>query len=152
MATDHVISSGISIRPAALDDAGALAALSTQLGYPTSEDEARRRLTPILENPENVLYVAATPGGRVIGWLHAYLCRLVESDLNAEIGGLVVDQQDRRSGAGRLLMQYAEHWARSKNCKTVNLRSNIIREGAHAFYLHLGYEIVKTQHAFRKFL
>lgn len=150
MASDDDKSSVVSIRLAALEDAAALAGLSTQLGYATSEDDARRRLIQVAGNPENVVFVAALREGRVVGWLHAYLCHLVESDMYAEIGGLVVDQQHRRSGGGRLLMQHAEQWARSKCCKAVSLRSNIIREGAHAFYPSLGYEIVKTQHAFRK--
>jgi GNAT superfamily N-acetyltransferase len=145
-------SSGISVRLAALDDASALAGLSTQLGYATSVDDARRRMTQMAGNPESVVLVATRTDGQVIGWLHAYLCRLVESDLYAEVGGLVVDQQHRRSGAGRLLMQHAELWARGKDCKALSLRSNITRDGAHAFYMRLGYQIVKTQHAFRKAL
>ncbi|HLY60474.1 MAG TPA: GNAT family N-acetyltransferase [Terriglobia bacterium] len=152
MTADQDKSPGIFVRLATIDDAAALAGLSTQLGYPTSEDDARRRMAQISGNPENVVFVVALPDGRVVGWLHAYLCHLVESDLYAEIGGLVVDQQHRRSGAGRLLMQHAEHWARGKSCKTVSLRSNVIREGAHAFYHRLGYEVVKTQSAFRKVL
>lgn len=150
MARDDDKSSVDSIRLAVLEDAAALAGLSTQLGYPSSEDEALRRLKQVAGHPENVVFVATLRDGRVVGWLHAYLCHLVESDMCVEIGGLVVDQQHRRSGAGRLLMQQAEQWARSKSCKAVSLRSNIIREGAHAFYRSLGYEIVKTQHAFRK--
>jgi len=142
----------ITIRAATLGDAAALAELSTQLGYPTTADDARRRMARIGANAENVVLVAMLPDGRVIGWLHMYLCCLVESDLYAEIGGLVVDHRHRGSGAGSLLVQHAEQWARSKNCNTVNVRSNVIREGAHAFYLHLDYKIAKTQQAFRKVL
>ena len=152
MTPDQEQSTGIFVRLATPDDAGALAGLSTQLGYPTSENDARRRMTQISGNPENAVFVAALPDGRMVGWLHAYICHLVESDLYAEIGGLVVDQQHRRSGAGRLLMRHAEHWALGKSCATVSLRSNVIREGAHAFYRSLGYAMVKTQYAFRKVL
>lgn len=150
MESEHHKRSGISIRLATPDDAAAVAGLSTQLGYPTSEDDARRRLSKIVGNLENVVFVATLQDGRVVGWLHAYLCHLVESDMFAEIGGLVVDHEHRRSGAGRLLMAHAEQWAVGKSCGTVRLRSNVIREGAHAFYRSLGYDIVKTQHAFRK--
>jgi GNAT superfamily N-acetyltransferase len=152
LASDHQGVVSITIRTAKLDDAAALAELSTQLGYPATEDDARRRMGRIGANAESVVLVATLPDGSVIGWLHAYLCCLVESDLYAEIGGLVVDQQHRGSGAGSLLVQHAEQWARSENCNTVSVRSNVIREGAHAFYLHLGYKIAKTQHAFRKIL
>ncbi len=84
------------------------------------------------------------------GWVHAHVSHLVENDPEAEIGGLVVDEAYRRTGAGGLLMERAEQWARDRGLKSVYLRSNIIRKDAQAFYKKLGYEIVKTQYAFRK--
>ncbi len=84
------------------------------------------------------------------GWVHAHVSHLVERDPEAQIGGLVVDEACRGGGTGRLLMERAEQWARDRGLKSVYLRSNIIRKDAHAFYKKLGYEIVKTQYAFRK--
>ena len=55
-------------------------------------------------------------------------------------------------GIGKLLMERAEMWAREHGCKIVSLRSNVIRERAHAFYERLGYKHVKTQKSFRKVL
>ena len=49
-------------------------------------------------------------------------------------------------------MRRAEEWAGEKRCATVTLRSNVIREEAHAFYRSLGFSVYKTQHAFRKTL
>jgi GNAT superfamily N-acetyltransferase len=142
----------ITVRQATIDDAERLSELSTQLGYPASRKDVERRLKLIARSPENVVYVAALADRRVVGWLHAYVRRLVESDPTADIGGLVVDEGCRRSGAGRLLMQHAEQWARERGCKAVTLRSNVLREAAHGFYQSLGYTIVKTQHAYRKVL
>jgi GNAT superfamily N-acetyltransferase len=76
--------------------------------------------------------------------------RLIESDACAEIGGLVVDEGSRGEGAGRLLVQQVEQWARHRGCTSVYLRSNILRERARIFYERLGYTRIKTQHAFRK--
>jgi len=56
----------------------------------------------------------------------------------------------RSAGAGKLLLDEAERWAREHGCSAVNLRSNVIRERAHQFYLRNGYEHYKTQKAFRK--
>jgi GNAT superfamily N-acetyltransferase len=43
-----------------------------------------------------------------------------------------------------------EAWARERGAVELNLRSNIVRDGAHKFYQHLGFEVQKTQHKFRK--
>jgi hypothetical protein len=49
-------------------------------------------------------------------------------------------------------MQHGEAWPARRGLKSVSLRSNIVRDEAHTFYERLGYERVKTQHAYRKHL
>jgi GNAT superfamily N-acetyltransferase len=88
--------------------------------------------------------------GRLVGWLHASVHHTITNEISAEIAGLVVDEQVRGTGVGRALMSAAEQWARAQSCESVRLRSNVIRVGAHAFYRRLRYEIIKSQHAFRK--
>lgn len=139
-----------SVRVATIQDAERLAQLSTQLGYPSSREDVERRLELIERTPDHVVYVAALADGSVVGWLHAYVRRLVESDTSAELGGLVVDEHCRGRGVGRVLMDHAEQWARGKGCTALSLRSNIIRDGAHKFYQDLGYAVLKTQYAFWK--
>jgi GNAT superfamily N-acetyltransferase len=51
---------------------------------------------------------------------------------------------------GLKLLERAEQWAREKGCTMVGLRSNVIRDRAHAFYERNGYEHFKTQKSFRK--
>jgi ribosomal protein S18 acetylase RimI-like enzyme len=68
----------------------------------------------------------------------------------AEIGGLVIAEQQRGLGAGRALMQAAEAWALQQGLQSVRLRSNATRTGAQAFYRRIGYEVEKTQTAFFK--
>ena len=41
-------------------------------------------------------------------------------------------------------------WAREMGCRAVSLRSNVVRDGAHAFYEKAGYRRIKTQHVFQK--
>ncbi len=142
----------LRIRRAAIRDAARLAALSTELGYPSFPAQVRRRLARIRRDAQHEVYVAEGPDEQIVGWVHASVSYLVESDAEAEIGGLVVDEAERGRGAGCLLMQHVEQWARKKGLKSVYFRSNIIRKDAHAFYQKLGYQIVKTQYAFRKML
>ena len=74
----------------------------------------------------------------------------IESDPHAEITGFVVGSDFRSQRIGEQLLARAEAWARERNVKSVRLRSNVIRDRAHAFYLREGYEHYKSQKAFRK--
>ncbi len=140
----------VRIRRAEDDDAAALAALSGQLGYPCEPREAAERLRSLLPPTDHAVFVAETADGALAGWLHVSLCRLIESPLRAEVNGLVVDESRRSQGAGKQLLEVAERWARERGCHNLNLRSNVLRARAHAFYLREGYEHYKTQKAFRK--
>jgi GNAT superfamily N-acetyltransferase len=129
-----------------------LAPLCTQLGYPSSEDEVRARLAGIEAAPEHALWVAEAAEGKLAGFLNAFVMRNIDTDTRAEIAALVIDDAHRSRGVGKLLIERAEAWARENGCKTIGLRSNVIRERAHVFYERLGYEHYKTQKAFRKTL
>jgi GNAT superfamily N-acetyltransferase len=151
MATS-VKSAAIRVRCAAAADIPQFPELCDQLGYPSSEEEVRARFGGIDAAPDHGLFVAETADGRLAGFLHVFVIRTMESEPRAEIGRLVVDGAQRSHGVGTLLMERAETWAREHGCKIVSLRSNVIRERAHAFYERLGYKHVKTQKSFRKLL
>jgi GNAT superfamily N-acetyltransferase len=143
------------VRLARLEDAPAIGRLAGQLNYPSTAEQVVRRLRRLEGDAEHMVYLAELAdglAGAVIGWVHVHERHLVESDTQAEIMGLVVEESYRGLGAGRLLMQAAEQWARSRGCGLVVLRSNVIRGRAHAFYEKLGYENFKTQKVFRKVL
>lgn len=145
----HADSQQLTIRDAALADAARIAELSTQLGYPSTTEQALVRLRTLPQDGSHAVYVAENDAG-VVGWVHVYEHLPVCHDRVAEVAGLVVDASCRGTGVGKRLMEAAEHWARAKGLDTVVLRSNVIREPAHKFYERLGYTRIKTQHAFRK--
>lgn len=138
------------VRPVQLTDAGRIAALSGQLGYPSSAASVRRRLRILLARRDHAIWVAEIDGGIVAGWIHVFVKQLLESDREAEIGGLVIDENFRGRGAGKALVERAERWAKARRLKSVYVRSNIVRNDAHIFYQKLGYKVIKTQYAFRK--
>ena len=140
------------IRAMRSEDAVAVAALSTQLGYPATEIEIRRRTDAIMGRPDARLFVAEAPDTRVVGWIHVQITWLLESDQRAEIWGLVVDETARGTGVGRRLVEAAEQWALTAGIRVMAVRSNQTREAAKKFYEHLGYIVTKTQNAFRKVL
>ena len=140
----------IRIRKARRGDAARIAQLSGELGYPASPEQIAARLRQLTPTTKHSVFVAESPEGGLIGWLHVSLSHLLESDLRAEVNGLIVAEGQRSAGAGAKLLQAAEEWARRRGCKGMNVRSNVIRERAHKFYERQGYEHYKTQKAFLK--
>jgi len=141
----------VTVRLASDSDAERIAILAGQLGYPVSAEDAQQRLEVLQTDDDHAVYVAES-NGHVVGWVHVYVACLVIIDRQAEIGGLVVDEDNRHCGVGRLLMHKAEEWAREKACWAVYLRSNVLRKDAHAFYEQIGYPLFKTSRSFRKVL
>ncbi|MBN1260568.1 MAG: GNAT family N-acetyltransferase [Anaerolineae bacterium] len=139
----------VVIRLACGDDIPRLAELCEQLGYPAVEEEVHRRFQRLVAEPTHAVYVAEV-STQVVGWIHLYDYTTLMIEPLAMVGGLVVDAAYRGLGIGRRLMTHAEQWALDHGCTTVYLKSNAIRVAAHAFYKALGYQIVKTQFAFRK--
>jgi GNAT superfamily N-acetyltransferase len=132
-------------------DAARLAELSAQLGYPATKRQMAKRLSLVLGQKFAACFVARKRiGGEIVGWVHVSTTPLLEVERRAEINGLVVDENVRSRGAGRLLLAAAEKWAKRIGCKGMSVRSNVLRERAHGFYLKNGYEHYKTQKAFRK--
>jgi len=140
----------VRVRRARSADAKRVAELSGQLGYPATEKQMKGRLREVIEDKDAACFVAESREGGVIGWIHVGTTPLLEVERRAEVNGLVVDERARSRGAGALLLEAGEKWARGKRCKGMSVRSNVLRERAHGFYLRNGYEHYKTQKAFRK--
>ena len=140
----------LKIRRPKSADAPQIAALTGQLGYPATAAEMRKRLLGIKTAAQHAVFVADSPEDGVIGWLHVSKQPLLESATRAEVNGLIVAEGQRSLGAGARLLAAAEDWARKHGCKSMSVRSNVIRERAHKFYERNGYEHYKTQKSFRK--
>jgi len=62
----------------------------------------------------------------------------VDSELYAEKGSLVVDENKQGQGVGKALMAQAETWSWDLGIHRLRLQSNIIRKEAHEFYAAIG--------------
>jgi GNAT superfamily N-acetyltransferase len=140
------------IRPAQEPDCARIAELAGQLSYPSTPEEITKRLTEMNGDIDNAVFVAALASGEIAGWIAVFVYRTVEADARAEISGLVVDERCRSQRIGERLLARSEEWARERGCNVIGLRSNLIRERAHAFYERRGYAHIKTQKSFRKTL
>ncbi len=141
---------GLKIRRVKNSDAPQIAVLTGHLGYPATTAQVRERLRGIKPASLHAVFVADSAKGGVIGWVHVSKQPLLEVAIRAEVNGLVVAEGQRSLGAGARLLAAAEDWARKHGCKSMSVRSNVIRERAHKFYERNGYEHYKTQKSFRK--
>jgi len=142
--------SKLQVRRARLSDAADIAVLSGQLGYPASKKEMATRLRDALRSRNGACFVAENGHGGLLGWAHVSVTPLLEVARRAELNGLVVEENSRSAGVGARLLEEAEKWAKKMRCTGMSVRSNVLRERAHQFYLREGYEHYKTQKAFRK--
>ena len=136
-----------SIREAGLPDAETISQLSYQLGYEVPVKETEYNLEAITANPDEIVYVALHEE-KLIAWIHIFHTTRLESGSFCELGGLVVDEQYRSNGIGRLLVDRAKEWCISRKVPVLRLRSNIIRNEAHRFYQNLGFREIKQQKIF----
>lgn len=144
---------GIRIRKARRSDAERIAQLSGELGYPATATQIATRLRQLKPSSKHAVFVAESAAAAgVVGWVHVSVSHVLETDIRAEVNGLIVADGRRSAGAGAKLLEAAEEWARAHGSRAMNVRSNVIRERAHAFYERNGYEHYKTQKAFRKTL
>ena len=83
---DRALTAGakVTIRAMTAADVDAAARLATQLGYPSTPEEVLRRFHAIASLPENHVIVAASEAGTVVGWIHVFGNRLLESEPDAE--------------------------------------------------------------------
>ena len=130
-------------------DAVAVSALLPDLGYTVSADDVVARLAALRDWPDQEALVAELDG-RIVGLCHVQGVRMLVSDGYAEIQALVVSEALQGQGLGKQLLAQACAWASARGYGRVRLRSNVVREAAHAFYEHLGFEKSKASYAFER--
>ena len=137
------------IRRATMDDVPAIAEISREFGYEPTAADVAVSLQDLLTRVDHAVFVAELQGS-VQGWGHARINRQLESPRYAEIAGLVVTRSQRSQGIGAAIVGAIEQWAWSQGERSLRVRSNVVRERAHRFYLRQGYAELKQQKTFVK--
>lgn len=137
----------IEIRRASLEDAAAITTLSAQLGYVLKQEQIIKNINAVLSIKNHDAFVAVYDK-KVIGWIGVAKAITIESPPYCEITGLIVDENFRGKGIGKLLIGKAKQWADEKALDTLRLRCNTKRTDAHLFYAHLGFKEIKQQKVF----
>ena len=136
----------LKIREAAPRDAQAIAALVTELGYPSTAAEIAKRLAALKRAGEPALVAEA---GGLIGCLTWHVTPNLHRPYPVgRITMLVVAESARRHGAGRALVEEAAARVEKRGCGLLEVTSNIKRTQAHEFYRRLGFE--RTSYRFAR--
>ena len=133
-------------------DAEQVALLSAQLGYSRPADAVRRWIEQLTSRSSEQCAFVACVGGAICGWIEVSVQRRIQSEAFALIGGLVVKQDLRGRGIGRLLCAHAEQWSRKRQLSRMRVTSRSTRADAHRFYLNAGFLPTKTSEVFEKAL
>jgi len=129
----------LTIRDARAADAPAIAELLGQLGYPTEPGAALARLERLVIVGDRVF--VAEVDERVVGLAHLHVSPTIEHEHPAaKLGALVVDQQHRGRGIGRVLVEAVEAEARARGSGVFFVTTAERRDDAHAFYESFGLE------------
>jgi ribosomal protein S18 acetylase RimI-like enzyme len=127
------------IRAAVMADAPQLAALMTQLGYPTQVKEMRARLRSIFLDNGFRTFVATEDEQIVAMAGTSEQASYEHNDRTGRIVAMVVSDNARRKGVGRQLMRAVEKSFRSRGVRRIVLNARAERVEAHQFYQALGY-------------
>jgi N-acetylglutamate synthase-like GNAT family acetyltransferase len=129
----------LTIRPAEVGDAEAIAALFTDEGYPAGPSDIVERMKRFASEHSRV--VIAEHEGIVLGFiaLHA-LPRFEHDDRILRVLALVVDAGARDRGVGHRLMTEAEHIAGELGAAFVEVTAGHHRPEAYRLYESMGYD------------
>ena len=132
------------VRAITANDASEWFRLRKLLWDESSDDEHRTEMYDIYEHHETQLVlVAETDGGKLIGFLEASIRPFVEDCHSDHVGyleGWFVEPQYRKHGIGRTLVRAAENWARGKGCTEMASDAEIGNDLSLKAHQTLGYE------------
>lgn len=138
---------GLHVRPARITDAGVVAHLLTELGYPQDAEQARAQLGLWAGDPRGVVLVAELDGAPA-GVIAAHaIPHFGQTGRFVRVVALAVDSTSRRAGVGRRLLGAVEEWAAAMGCGDIEVTSLRTREDARAFYAAQGFQDVSGRSA-----
>lgn len=141
----------ITIRTMKPEDAAKVNTLSAQLGYVHSVQETLERMEQLLRSEYDRLLVALWEDD-ITGWIHAFKTTRLEAGNYTEIAALVVDEQYRGKKIGEQLVNAIKEWSLQLGYGKIVVRSNVLRDRAHHFYLTYGFSEVKEHKVFELYL
>jgi len=137
----------IIIREVIAEDAPEISMLSYQLGYSISEQQTLQNIKTLKQSKDHEVFVAVYEQ-QVVAWIGISSIISLTSSPLCEIHGLVVHEQSRSRGIGRMLIEKAKAWSKNKGTNKLRLRCNVKRTESLLFYQKIGFVEVKQQKVF----
>ena len=132
------------VREASVEDAAEIHGLARELAEtvgdtPPTEEAIRARLEELLDEPSARVLVAENEVGVVGGASFWIKPDLAHGDIVVEVPMLVVTEDHRRSGVGRLLMEEVRNIASDHGASQIELAATRANVTAREFYRSLGF-------------
>jgi len=132
------------VREASVEDAAELCGLARELAEtvgdsPPTEEAVRARLEELLDEPRARVLVAENEVGIVGGASFWIKPDLAHGDTVVEVPMLIVAEDHRRAGVGRLLMEEVRHIASDNDASQIELVATRANVTAREFYCSLGF-------------
>jgi GNAT superfamily N-acetyltransferase len=136
--------SKINARDATIEDAGGIHGLARELAEtvgdePPTEEAIRARLEELLDEPRARVLVAENEAGIVGGVSFWIKPDLAHGDTVIEVPMLVVAEDHRRAGVGKLLMEEVRNVASDNGASQIELVATRANVTAREFYRSLGF-------------
>lgn len=139
--------SALRVREATEEDVPAIVGLYGEDEIHGRNDQSSGPMEPYLRafhtiraDPNNRVYVAELDGAVVGTFQLTFIQQLTAvGSLVAQVESVFVAETHRSAGVGTTMMRWAIEAARARNCRRIQLTSNVARPRAHAFYERLGF-------------
>jgi aminoglycoside 6'-N-acetyltransferase I len=132
------------VRPLSESDLNEWFRMRKQLWDVAADDDHKSEMLDIFANPDSqVVFVADSGNGRLLGFLEASIRPFVEDCHSDQVGyleGWYVEPEYRESGIGRELVIQAEGWARERGCTEMASDAEIGNQISLTAHQSLGYE------------
>lgn len=130
----------VSIDQPCQNDINNLVELIGYLEFEMPPEIVAKKLTHYLSSPSDKIWVARIPH-KVIGFLALNIINSFYSPhLFARIDSLVVHERYRKLGIGKMLIEFAQYYAKKLGCSRIFLTSGNHRIESHKFYNHLNFQ------------
>ena len=107
------------------------------------DDQQVREMEEILASDTEEVFYAERPGGGLCGFVEAAIRPWAvgcEARPLGYVEGWYVDEDVRRQGVGRALVEAAEDWARSKGCRQMASDAELWNDVSHQAHGAIGYQ------------
>lgn len=133
-----------AVRPLRESDLNEWFRLRKLLWDENEDEDHKAEMLDILGHADSQLVLVADSGnGRLIGFLEASIRPFVEDCVSDHVGyleGWYVEPELRRNGIGSELVRFAERWAKQKGCIEMASDAEVGNDSSLAAHTRLGYE------------